>query len=432
MIAGLGMTGLSYARFLSQAGHDFIVMDDAPQPDRVQALLQLNPQAEVMPFDAPLMLAAEEILVSPGLPLKRLQSARDAGVPLRGDVGIFGEFLLEQPAEVVAITGTNGKSTVTELLYHFACAQLAEVRLAGNIGVPCLDALDDAAQLYVLEVSSYQLELAPSLNSAAAVLLNLAPDHLDRYESLDAYYQTKLSIYNHCQRPVINRDLGLALAAPYGTFGSSPPPGADDFGLRREADADLLMQGSQTLLTGKELPLPGRHNQLNVLAALALGRAIDLDLDGMLSSLRDFKGLPHRSEWVAELDGVAFINDSKATNPTATLASVLGHASGKNIMLILGGELKGTSFQPLATALAPHVKQALLIGAARVVLAESLEGVIAHRLCDTLEEAVQTARSSAVPGDLILLAPGCASFDSFADYRARGEHFKQLVKELLP
>ena len=434
MIAGLGITGLSYARFLSRRGDDFIVMDDAAPPDRVQALQQINPQAKVMAFDDPLMLAAEEILVSPGLPLEQLQSARDAGVPLRGDLGIFGDLLLEEatPAEVVAITGTNGKSTVSTLLYHFAQAQLAQVRLAGNIGVPCLDALDDAAQLYVLEVSSYQLELAPSLRPAAAVLLNLAPDHLDRYESLDAYYQTKLGIYNHCRRPVLNRDLGWALSNPYITFGSDAPPGADDFGLRREADAELLMQGSQTLLTGKELPLSGRHNQLNVLAALALGRAIDLDLDGMLNSLKDFKGLPHRSEWVAELAGVTFINDSKATNPAATLASVLGHASGKNIILILGGEQKGTSFQPLAAALAQHVKQALLIGTAGVALAKSLDGVIAHQLCATLEEAVQTALSSAGPGELVLLAPGGASFDQYADYQARGEHFKQLVKDLLP
>ncbi len=430
MIAGLGATGLSYARFLSRAGDDFIVMDDAVRTDRVNALHQINQHAQVIGFDEQVMLAAEEILVSPGVPLKRLQSARDAGVALRGDVAIFGDLA---KADLVAITGTNGKSTVTELVYHLAKAQLDNVRVAGNIGAPCLDALDDSVSLYVLEVSSYQLELAPTLKSDAAVLLNLAPDHLDRYESLDAYYETKLVLYKNCRRPVVNRDLGLQVSCPepYLTFGSDAPPGEDDFGLSRQTDTDLLMQGSRTLLTAADLPLPGRHNQLNVLAALALGRAIGLNLDAMLTSLRDFRGMPHRSELVAEVNGVTFINDSKATNPAATLASVRGHESGKNILLILGGEIKGVSFRPLAKELARHVNLALLIGAARVEIGKSLDGEIPHIDCETLDLAVQTALSSARPGDLVLLAPGCASFDMFADYAARGDRFKQLVRELL-
>ena len=452
MILGLGATGLSYARFLARGGDDFIVMDDAAHPARVAALGQLRLAAtgkapgeshqpveghqEVLGIDQEILLEAEEIFVSPGVPLDTpaLSAAFDAGIPLRGDVGMFGALAT---APIVAITGTNGKSTVTDLVYQMAETQRDHVRVAGNIGTPCLDVLDDNAALYLLEVSSYQLELAPQFQPEVAVVLNLSPDHLDRYESTDAYYQVKLGLYRYCRVAVVNRDLvadrGFELAGPERTitFGSDQPRAADEFGVARRGDTDVLMLGSRELLTSHELLLTGRHNVLNVLAALALGRAVDLDLEAMLDTAREYRGLPHRGERLGEVGGVTYINDSKATNPGATLAAVRGHARGRNIVLILGGEAKGVSFDALAGDLADQVKVALLIGKARQSLRQAMGALIPCVDCATLEEAVAGAAKHAGAGDVVLLAPGCASFDMFAGYADRGDTFKRLVQEVM-
>ncbi len=433
VIIGLGETGLSFARYLASTDDELLVMDDAPRSEKIAALHQISEGTEVRAIEAKELLEASEIYLSPGVPLSTpaIVQAREAGIPVKGDVQLFGEIA---SAPIVSITGSNGKSTVAAMLHHCASGQKSDVRLVGNIGSPCLDQLEGSPSFYVLEVSSYQLELATELNSEVAVVLNLSPDHLDRYDSVDHYYETKLALYNHCVNAVVNRDLGLSLPALQDkkvvTFGSDKPVNENDFGMDTD-DGLVLMKGSQKLTSMSELGVDGHHNALNVLAVLAMSELLQLDLGQVLESLKSFEGLAHRGELIAEIDGVRFVNDSKATNPGAMCAAIEGFSNGNNIILIVGGETKGLSFEGLGQRMKPFVKTALLIGHARDVIREGIDDAVPVIECEDLEAAVRLGQMSAEMGDVVLLSPGCASFDEFESYIDRGDSFRRYVGDLV-
>ena len=432
MIVGLGETGLSYARFLTARGEGFVVADDNPDESNIAALDLISPGTTIGNISADCLLQADEIFISPGVPLdhEAVSIARASGKSLRGDIQLFGE-LAEAP--IIGITGTNGKSTVSRFVFELIRDQGKKVSLAGNIGTPCLDVLAEEVDFHVLEISSYQLELATEMKTEISIVLNLAPDHMDRYASEQDYYRTKLGLYDNTRRAVINRsmsdDLGETQTAA--TFGSDIVPGENNFGLSVQGEQTWLTQGNTMLLCADDLQITGTHNLQNVLAGLAIGWLIGLEMSPMLDTARRFKGLPHRSEMVGEVGGVTYINDSKATNPGALVAAVKGQARGRNIHLIAGGDSKGIGFEGLSAELGSHLKGVYLIGANYSALQSefSAQATIA---CDVLEQAVSAAAARAIDGDIVLLSPGCASHDQFQSYVDRGDSFKRLVGRLKP
>jgi UDP-N-acetylmuramoylalanine--D-glutamate ligase len=432
VIVGLGKTGLSYARFLAARGEDFMVADDNPFDASVVAVDKISPGTIIGDISVDCLLQADEIFISPGVPLdhEAVSMARARGKILRGDIQIFGELAT---APIVGITGTNGKSTVSEFVFELIRDQEKNVSLAGNIGTPCLDVLSEDVDFYVLEISSYQLELATEMKTEVSVVLNLVPDHMDRYANLQDYYQTKLGLYENAKRAVINRSMldGLGSAHSDATFGSDMLPGENNFGVSVQGEQVWLVQGNKILLSVDELQIAGRHNYQNILAGLAVGWVIGLGIGGMLDTARRFKGLPHRSEVVGEVDGVTYVNDSKATNPGALVATVKGQARGRNIHLIAGGDSKGLSFDGLAAELRPYLKGVYLIGENYAGLQREFSGQGAIA-CDALAQAVSAASARAACGDIVLLSPGCASYDQFQDYVERGKTFEVLVGMMNP
>lgn len=430
MIVGLGKTGLSCARHFSRCGIPFDVADSQPSADALDALRQIAPDAGVGDITAARLETASEIVLSPGVPRrhKAVQSAVARGIPVTGDIAMFGE-LAAHP--IIAITGTNGKSTVTALVGELASAAGRLPGVGGNIGTPSLDLLDVDVDIYVLEVSSYQLEVAAALPSEVAVVLNLSPDHLDRYESLEEYYGTKAHIYRNTRNAVVNRGLDFPFAFPADAriieFGADAPTGPDSFGLRSVDDAVWLCRGDELLIATSELPVRGGHNHLNALAALAIGSALDWDMSAMLDGLRRFRGLPHRCEPVGEVAGVVYINDSKATNIESTIAAVEGLAAETDSMtLLLGGIGKGADFSRLRPLIEQHVHRVLVYGQDRERIKTQLLPVPVEMFA-TLDEVVHTVRASSRTGDWVVLSPACASLDQFRSFEDRGDHFRRLV-----
>ncbi len=432
MIVGLGETGLSYARFITARGDDFVVADDNPSEKNIEALGLIRPGTTVEEITVDCLLRADEIFISPGVPLNHeaVSVARDNRKILRGDIQLFGELAA---APVIGITGTNGKSTVARFVYELIRDQGKKVSLAGNIGTPCLDVLADEVDFHVLEISSYQLELATEMKTEISIVLNLAPDHMDRYASEQEYYRTKLGLYDNTKRAVTNRSMldDLGETASAATFGLDSVSGDNNFGMSVQGDQAWLMQGTKILLSTDELQIKGTHNFQNVLAGLAIGWLIGLDMSAMLDTARRFQGLAHRSEVVGEVDGVIYINDSKATNPGALVAAVKGQSLGRNIHLIAGGDSKGLGFDGLAAELRAYLKGVYLIGAnySALQLEFSEQDPVA---CDVLEQAVSAAAARASEGDIVLLSPGCASHDQFQNYVDRGDTFRRLVGGLKP
>ncbi len=427
VIAGLGETGLSVARYLHGAGAEFVVLDDAPLQARLEELRMLDPGLKVEGLNSPELLNAGEIILSPGISRVHPAVVRAVGngVRLTSDVAMFGEIAR---APIVGITGSNGKSTVTTLVGMLAGTGIDDVRVAGNIGTPVLDVLDESTGLYVLELSSYQLELATRLPLRVAALLNLSPDHLDRYSGEDDYYQAKANIFNCCEIAVVNRNVSgriMQVPARVVTFGIDSPGREADFGL--DDQGEVLMHGNRPLLHASELMIRGPHNLENALAALAIGDALGLDMDAMLAELVRFRGLPHRCEWLGEFDGVGYVNDSKATNPGATLSAIEAYGRTSRVLLILGGEGKGADFSVLGPVIDRSVAGVFVFGSDREDIADSLQGAAPVSLHDDLEEVLAAVRESAVPGDVVLFSPACASFDMFDNYQVRGDAFRRLV-----
>jgi UDP-N-acetylmuramoylalanine--D-glutamate ligase len=438
LIVGLGKTGLSCARYLARRGEPFAVTDSREKPPGLDQLREEMPDCAVFlgSFQAEVFEAAGRLLVSPGVAVSEplIQAAAARGVEILGDIELFAR---EAAAPVVAITGSNGKSTVTTLVGEMAGAAGLRVAIGGNLGEPALDLLDPQVELYVLELSSFQLETTRSLRAAAAVVLNLSPDHMDRYPSLDAYAAAKAVIYQGARTGLINRD-DPRVAAMTGsaeeelgfTLGS---PAKGDFGICQVEGAAWLCVGGEPLLAVQELLIPGRHNLANALAALALGSAVDLPLAAMLQALRSFPGLPHRTQFVAEKGGVRWYNDSKGTNVGATVAALEGlHPlqGDDRTVLIAGGDCKDADFTALAPVVERTVRAVVLIGRDAPAIEAVLKGRSRLVHARDLPEAVSQALELAQPGDRVLLSPACASFDMFRNYEHRGQAFVEAVEGL--
>jgi UDP-N-acetylmuramoylalanine--D-glutamate ligase len=433
VIAGLGATGLSCARYLHERGWRIAVTDTRPAPPQLAALAALDSRIPVRlgELDPELLEGAVFVVASPGLPVHGpfFDEAERRGLAVVGDIELFARAAA---APVVGVTGTNGKSTVTTLVAGMALRAGLKVRAGGNLGPPALDLLAEGTELYALELSSYQLETTSSLCCRAATVLNVSADHLDRYPSLASYAAAKARIFARCDTAVINLDDPLVVAMPRTasstlSFSLRASVGAT-YALALHQGEWWLTRAGAPLLRATELRTRGAHNAANALAALALGEALALPLAAMLEELRSFAGLPHRSQWIADRQGVAYIDDSKGTNVGATLAAVAGMPGP--VVLIAGGDGKNQNFSPLAAGFRGKVRHVVLIGRDAPLIARALDGVCPIERCATLPQAVQAAARAARPGDTVLLSPACASFDMFRDYAHRGEVFAEAVQEL--
>mgnify|MGYP006394280869 CR=1 FL=1 len=433
LIVGLGQSGLSCARFLHAQGRTFAVADSRENPPGLDVLRSEVPDVEVRcgEFDMQWFCQFNELLVSPGVSVKTpaVAVAMESGAAIRGDIDLFAEHA---EAPILAITGSNGKTTVTALVGDMARKAGVDVAVGGNIGTPALDLLSRKAELYVLEVSSFQLETTASLGARAATILNISDDHMDRYDSRMAYYQAKQRIYNGAQVAVVNLDDALSTPMTPGKmeflcFGHHRV-NPDTFSTREDEDGLWITWGLDNLINTRELRLVGLHNVSNVMAALALGHAAGLPMPAMLDAAREFSGLPHRCERVAIIDQVEYINDSKGTNVGATVAAINSLAGAdRKLVLIAGGEGKGADFDPLLEPVRRHCHAVILIGRDAALIAEALEDSVTLIHSQSLADALQSARQAAEPGDRVLFSPACASFDMFRDYKDRGEQFAQLA-----
>ena len=436
LIVGLGKTGLACARYLASQDEPFVIVDSRSEPPALGELLQELPEAicHLGGFKAELFREAGRVLVSPGISLDEpsIEEARSAGIEVIGDIELFARNAV---APVVAITGSNGKSTVTTLLGEMASHAGRKVLVGGNIGTPALELLkQQRPDLYVLELSSFQMELTESLNATAAVVLNISDDHLDRHGDLKSYAAIKQRVFKGDGVMVLNMDdpLVAAMADAGRTvvcFSLAAPASESDFGLTEEDGRLYLSKGSECLLDVDELRIPGRHNQANALAALALGESVGLPMKVMLEVLRQFPGLEHRCQWIAKRQGVAWYNDSKGTNVGATVAALQG-MPGNRVVLIAGGEGKDADFTPLREVVSRRARAVVLIGRDASLIEAALQGVTTVCLADDMEHAVATAAQLAETGDSVLLSPACASFDMFANYQARGDAFVTAVRGL--
>jgi UDP-N-acetylmuramoylalanine--D-glutamate ligase len=441
LVLGLGDTGLSMARWLVRRGARVRAADSRAAPPRAAALARELPQVPLRSggFDAADFDDIDLIALSPGVDRRAppLAAALARGVPAAGDVELFARALSGvASARVLAITGTNGKSTVTAMAGAMCRAAGLDTVVAGNIGLPVLDALariEDGApppQVFVLELSSFQLESTSSLKPDAAAMLNLSEDHLDRYDSIADYAAAKARIFAGRGAQVLNRDDARSMAMardgrPLLTFGLGEPRGDAQWGVRGAA----LARGARALLPLAELPVTGLHNAANALAAHALCSAIGLPEAPLAAALRAYRGLPHRVERVAEIDGVEFYDDSKGTNVGATVAALYGMP--RPVVLIAGGDGKGQDFAPLAPAVAARARAVVLIGRDAERIARVLAGCgVPLARAATMPDAVRAAFGESRRGDAVLLSPACASYDMFRSYVHRGEAFVAAVRAL--
>lgn len=434
-IIGTGITGLSVARFLAAQQQAFVLFDTRTSPPNLEQVKREFPHVSIAcgELDLTTLLACDEIIVSPGVAVATpaLEQAKAAGIPVVGDIEIFVRYA---KAPIVAITGSNAKSTVTTLVGEMAKAADINVAVGGNLGTPALELLSDAVELYVMELSSFQLETVNKLNAKVATILNISADHLDRYENMRAYILAKLRVYFGAQHIVVNRSdvlthppLAAGVKPVY--FGGRADFGS--FGLLNRDGVESLAKNLTPLMPVSELKIRGRHNVDNALAALALGDAAGIPLDAMLSTLKTFSGLRHRCELVAEKNAVEFYNDSKGTNIGATLAAIAGLArEPQQLIVILGGEGKGQDFTELTPALRAINSRVVLIGRDASLIEQAIADVAAITHADSMQDAVNKAFALAQPGDAVLLSPACASFDMFKNYEDRGDKFCLAVQEL--
>lgn len=446
LVLGLGASGMSMARWLTGRNARVRVADTRAAPPFADQLRSELPQAEVFlgALRPESFVGADFIAISPGVPLSEplVRRAHASGIPILGDIELFARIRDEFPnSKVIGITGSNGKSTVTEMVGAMCKAASVRTLVAGNIGLPVLDAVGDIdsgkrrrPDVFVLELSSFQLETTESLNPEAATVLNISEDHLDRYSGVREYAQAKARIFLGNGVQVINRqdEWSRSMAIPGRccfTFGLDDPAGDRDWGLRKIKGDVWLAQGTQNLLRAGELHVEGLHNAANALAALALCRAIRLPYPPLLKALRFFAGLPHRVQRVGEISGVAFYDDSKGTNVGATVAALAGMI--RPCVVILGGDGKGQDFSPLRDAVAGRARAVVLIGRDSERIGNAIEGtgVPVHRASD-MHDAVRRAFAVAQKGDAVLLSPACASFDMFRNYEHRAQVFVEAVRTL--
>ncbi|MDE2259461.1 MAG: UDP-N-acetylmuramoyl-L-alanine--D-glutamate ligase [Betaproteobacteria bacterium] len=440
LVLGLGDTGLATVSWLRAHGARVRVADTRALPPHAEALRRDYPEVDLHtgPFARDSFGDVSMIVASPGVPLAEPEvvAALQRGQEVVGDVELFARTIqsLPHPPRVVAITGANGKTTVTTMVGEMARAAGLETAVIGNIGTPVLAALAEMrpAEVYVLELSSFQLETTSHLKLQAATVLNVTEDHLDRYPDMAAYTAAKARIFAHCAQRVLNREdsRSLAMAVPGAvTFGLDAAPAERDWGLSLRDGQPWICQGSQGVMALATLPLSGRHNAANAMAALALGDALGIPRTAAVQALQTFKGLPHRVERVAEVNRVTYFDDSKGTNVGATVAALTGMTAP--VVLIAGGDGKGQDFSPLKAALAQHARALVLIGrdAPRIEAAVAGCGVTLAHAAD-MEDAVRQAARLAQPGDVVLMSPACASFDMFDNYLHRARAFIAAVQAL--
>lgn len=432
-ILGMGHTGRSVARFWAAQGIPFIAMDT-----RAEIGDDLTLRRELVGIESHFGEISEAVLrqvdllvVSPGIAMDSevIGLAQSLNIEVRGDIDLF---VSEAQAPVIGITGSNGKSSVTTFVGQLLTASGLTVSVGGNLGTPALDLLNDEVDVFVLELSSFQLERAGDLNLAVAAVLNLSPDHLDRHHTMPLYHLAKHRIFAGARHVVANyRD---ALTQPVGkgdvpwTLWRDNEPDMQQLGLRDHEGAPWICFGFQPLCPLSEIPLVGHHNVNNVLAALAICHAMGLSYEKLIEGVKRLKGLPHRCELIAAKGGVRFVNDSKGTNVGATVAALEGLAIGQNIILIAGGEGKGQAFAPLTKAISRFVKHTVLIGRDAAAIDDALEQAASRSFSDSMEAAVRAATQLAQPGDTVLLSPACASLDMYRDYQERGEAFTVAVQ----
>jgi UDP-N-acetylmuramoylalanine--D-glutamate ligase len=446
LVLGLGETGLSMLRYLKTRGARVRAADSRSAPPGLAEAKQYvaEPQIHCGPFSDALFDGVGLIAISPGVPLSdpAVAHAVASGIPVAGDIELFAQRLASgdqrNSGKVLAITGSNGKTTVTRMVEHLCRAAGKDAVAAGNISPAVLDVMlargANQPEIWVLELSSFQLETTSSLHADAATVLNISEDHLDRYDGLAEYSAAKARIFAGCGIQVLNRDDALCVSLARQecrtiTFGLGEPDSADDFGIARSGGETWLVQGGQRLLEAGELQVAGLHNVANALAALALCRAIDLPMQALIDGLRSFKGLPHRVERVAKIGDITYYDDSKGTNVGATIAALQG--LGCKAVLIAGGEGKGQEFAPLKPVVAQHARAVVLIGRDAPLIAAALDGcgVGVARAAD-MDDAVHQAAGLAQSGDAVLLSPACASFDMFRNYEHRAEVFVHAVQAL--
>ena len=442
VIVGLGDTGLSCVKYFSSMGEKVKVVDSRDEPPGLAALIEAYPDVEyeLGDFNVETFVTAKQLVVSPGLSIRsvEIEVAKEAGVVITGDIDIFSK---QVTAPIIAVTGSNGKSTVVAILAEILRKAGKNFGLGGNLDgdnfKPALDLIaEDEKDLYLLELSSFQLETTQSLGAEVATILNLSADHMDRYEEIDDYHRAKQRIFTNCKQVVINRDdkesypLEESDAAVWG-FGIGRA-GINGLGLLKE-DGDLyLAYQLEKIVSVNELKVFGQHNISNVLAAVALAMAIDIDMNAIKVAITEFSGLPHRCQWVENIDGVDFYNDSKGTNVGATVAAIEGlgeHISG-HIVLIAGGISKGADFSALVPAMNKWGKVVILIGQDAVEMDSYFDAETQSYFASDMQNAVQVALQHATAGDAVLLSPACASFDMFENFQHRGFAFIKSVETL--
>lgn len=432
VVVGLGITGLSVAYFLRRLGLQFAIVDSRQKPPFNDELLAEMPDVAVFTggFDQSVFDVASHIIVSPGVSMQEpiIQEALGRGIRSLSDIDLFACAVSEP---VVAITGSNGKSTVTTLLGDMAKAAGKKVAVGGNLGAPALQLLGDAAELYILELSSFQLERTSQLNAVAATVLNISADHLDRYANIDDYVKEKNKIYAGNGVMVVNNDCRYACTRLQDnreivTFAAQENA---DFSVLDTPEGRSLAANGRTIFPVDELLISGLHNQENALAALALGAVIGLPEAAMCTALRIYKGLKHRMQFVARIDDVSWVNDSKATNVGACVAALQSFKDA-SVVLIAGGDAKAADMSDLVSLLKTKVKALLLIGKDSQLIKQAVNDCIPVLDVRTLKKAVKEAQKIAQAGDTVLLSPACASMDQFANYKERGGMFVSEVKAL--
>lgn len=441
LIVGLGKTGLSCARFFAARGVSVAITDSRETPPGLNELRQELPDIALFlgGFSSSAFQVAEQLVVSPGVPMSEplIQQALARGVPVVGDIELFAQAT---QAPVVAVTGSNGKSTVTTLLGSMLQQAGQRVAMGGNLGDPALSLIHEGIERYVLELSSFQLETTYSLRPEVAVVLNISPDHMDRYADVEAYSATKGSIYRNARGRVFNLDdprvMAMHTPADAGVrdaFFTLGEPEEGVFGIRREDDGEWLCHGQRNLIRCDRLPMPGRHNQANALACLAIGSLLALPETVMLQALQGFSGLPHRTQFVKESAGVRWYNDSKGTNVGACVAALeglLGDDAAK-VVLIAGGVGKGGDFTQLRPVVQRRARAVILLGQDAGLIADALGDAVPLIHARDMDDAVLLAAGCAEPGDRVLLSPACASFDMYRNYQHRGEQFADAVARLI-
>ena len=432
LVVGLGITGISVAHYLQKLGFNFAITDSRDKPPLIDEFFQAMPDAPVFTggFDETAFKVATHLVVSPGVSLteKSIVKAIASGSKIVSDIDLFA---CSVDAPIIAITGSNGKSTVTTMLGEMAKAVGKKVGVGGNLGTPALDLLEQTAELYVLELSSFQLERTSVLNAAAATVLNVSADHLDRHADIAKYAQEKQNVFSGNGVMVINVDDPIVDAMQEAgrrilTFSIKKDA---DFYIARKDDVEYLMHNNQCLMPLAELPLEGRHNAANALAALALGVSIGLDEQTMCHALKTFKGLDHRMQRVAEIRGVTWVNDSKATNIGACVAALQGYK--RKVILIAGGDAKGADMNELTPAIKEKAKSVVLMGKDAELIKQALNNCVPVYSAENMAQAVQISAGLAQTGDNVLLSPACASLDQYKNYQDRGNQFAKAVLGLL-